>query len=112
MLTVETELYPEVTLGQYKGLEVPKAEAVVTDEEVAAEVDRRAQDSARIVTVERAAKLGDTAVIDFEGFDGGVAFEGGKGENYCLGAGPWARLYPVLRSRSWACPPARARILT
>ena len=84
LLTVETELYPEVTLGAYKGLEVPKAEAAVTDEEVAAELDRKAQESARILTVERAAKLGDTTVIDFEGFENGVPFEGGKGEDYSL----------------------------
>ncbi len=84
LLTVETELYPEVTLGQYKGLEVPKADAVVTDEEVAAEIDRKAQESARILTVERPAQMGDTAVIDFEGFDNGVAFDGGKGEDYSL----------------------------
>ena len=86
-LTVETALYPEVTLGQYKGLEVPKAEAVVTDEEVEAEVDRMAERNARITTVERPAAMGDTVILDFEGFDNGKAFQGGKGENYTLKLG-------------------------
>ena len=87
VLTVATELYPEVTLGQYKGLEVPKAEATVTDEEVEAEVDRMAQQNARIATVERPAQKGDTVVLDFEGFVDGAAFEGGKGENHSLELG-------------------------
>ena len=87
VLTVATELYPEVTLGQYKGLEVPKAEATVSDEEVEAEVDRMAQQNARIATVERPAQKGDTVVLDFEGFVDGVAFEGGKGENHSLELG-------------------------
>ena len=87
VLTVVTELYPEVTLGQYKGLEVPKAEATVSDKEVEAEVDRMAQQNARIATVERAAQKGDTVVLDFEGFVDGVAFEGGKGENHSLELG-------------------------
>ena len=87
VLTVATELYPEVTLGQYKGLEVPKAEATVTDEEVEAEVDRLAQQNARIATVDRPAQKGDTVVLDFEGFVDGAAFEGGKGENHSLELG-------------------------
>ena len=87
VLTVSTELYPEVTLGQYKGLEVPKAEATVTDEEVEAELNRMAQQNARIATVERAAQNGDTVVLDFEGFVDGVPFEGGKGEKYSLELG-------------------------
>lgn len=86
-LTVATDLYPEVTLGQYKGLEVEKTEAKVTTDEVDAEIDRMAQNVARISTVDRAAKEGDTAVIDFEGFKDGVAFEGGKGEDYELHLG-------------------------
>lgn len=86
-LTIESALYPDITLGEYKGIEVPKATAEVTDEEVEAEVDRRANDAARICTVDRAAEEGDTAVIDFEGFTDGVAFEGGKGENYDLKLG-------------------------
>jgi len=87
VLTVSTELYPEVTLGQYKGLEVPKAEATVSDAEVEAELNRMAQQNARIATVERAAQTGDTVVLDFEGFVDGVAFEGGKGEKYSLELG-------------------------
>ena len=86
-LTLSTETYPEVTLGQYKGLEVEKAEATVTDEQVQAELDRMAQNVASTETVERAAEMGDTANIDFEGFDNGVAFEGGKGENFDLKLG-------------------------
>ena len=86
-LTLTTEVYPEVTLGQYKGLEVEKAEAVVTDEQVQAELDRMAQNVASTETVERAAEMGDTANIDFEGFDNGVAFDGGKGENFDLKLG-------------------------
>lgn len=86
-ITVETEVYPEVTLGQYKGLEVERAEAVVSDAEVEAELDRMAQNVSSVETVDRPAREGDTAVIDFEGFDNGVAFEGGKGENYELKLG-------------------------
>ena len=86
-LTIETELYPEVTLGQYKGLEVEKAEVTVTDEQVQAELDRMAQNVASTEEVERAAEMGDTANIDFEGFDNGVAFEGGKGEKFDLKLG-------------------------
>ena len=87
ILTVETELYPEVTLGQYKGVEVAKAEAAVSDEDVANELNRMAERNSRIETVERPIQEGDTVVLDFEGFDNGVAFEGGKGENYSLKIG-------------------------
>ena len=86
-LTLTTEVYPEVTLGQYKGLEVEKTEASVTDEQVQAELDRMAQNVASTETVDRAAQMGDTANIDFEGFDNGVPFEGGKGENFDLKLG-------------------------
>lgn len=86
-LTIVTDLYPEVTLGQYKGLEIEKAEATVTEEEIDAEIDRMAQNVARIETVDGEAKDGDIAVIDFEGFKDGVAFEGGKGENHELKLG-------------------------
>ena len=86
-LTLTTEVYPEVTLGAYKGLEVEKAEAVVTDEQVQAELDRMAQNVASTETVERAAEMGDTANIDFEGFDNGVPFKGGKGDNFDLKLG-------------------------
>lgn len=86
-MVIDTDLYPEVTLGQYKGLEVEKAEATVEASEVDAEIDRMANNIARISTVERAAQDGDTAVIDFEGFKDGVAFDGGKGESYELKLG-------------------------
>ena len=86
-LTLTTEVYPEVTLGDYKGLEIEKAEATVTDEQVAAELDRMANNVASTETVERAAELGDTANINFEGFLDGVPFDGGKGENHDLKLG-------------------------
>ena len=86
-ITMTTDLYPEVTLGDYKGLEVEKAEANVTDEQVQAELDRMAQNVASTEEVDRAAEMGDTANIDFEGFDNGVAFEGGKGDNFDLKLG-------------------------
>jgi len=86
-LTVETDVYPTVTLGQYKGLEVPKAEVELADAEVDAEIERLRDRNARTITVERAAEMGDTVVIDFEGFMDGVAFEGGKGESYSLKLG-------------------------
>ena len=82
-----TPVYPEVTLGEYKGLKAEKPEVKV----LAADVDERlkalADRNTRLVSVEREAKSGDTAVIDFEGFDNGVAFEGGKGENHELEIG-------------------------
>ena len=87
VLTIETELYPEVTLGQYKGIEVPKREVKVEDSEVDAELSRMAERNARIETVDRAAQMGDTVVIDFEGFEGGKPFQGGKAEDYSLTLG-------------------------
>ena len=86
-LTLTTDVYPEVTLGDYKGLEIEKAEAEVTDAQVQAELDRMAQNVASTETVERAAEMGDTANIDFEGFENGVPFSGGKGENHDLKLG-------------------------
>ena len=86
-LTVETELYPEVTLGEYKGIEVPKTTVRITEAEIDAEVKRLAERNSRIVTVDREAKEGDSVVLDFEGFVDGVAFEGGKGENFTLKLG-------------------------
>ena len=87
VLTIETELYPEVTLGQYKGLEVPKHEVKVEESEVDAEVNRMAERNARIETVDRAAANGDTVVIDFEGFVDDKPFQGGKAEDYSLTLG-------------------------
>lgn len=80
-------VYPDVTLGEYKGLSAPKDEVKVS----AADVDERIKSlldrNTRLVSVEREAQEGDTAVIDFEGFLDGVPFEGGKGTNHSLGAG-------------------------
>ncbi len=86
-LTLTTEVYPEVTLGQYKGLEVEKMEVSVSDEQVAAELDRMAQNVASTENVDRPAEMGDTTNIDYEGFDNGVPFEGGKGESFDLKLG-------------------------
>ena len=80
-------MYPEVTLGQYKGLSAPKEEVKVSvadvDERLKALTDR----NTRLVSVDREAKEGDTVVIDFEGFEDGKPFEGGKGENFSLELG-------------------------
>ena len=86
-ITITTDVYPEVTLGEYKGLKVEKAVANVNDEQVQAELDRMAQNVASTETVERPAEMGDTANIDFEGFDNGVPFNGGKGDNFDLKLG-------------------------
>ena len=86
-LTFTTDVYPEVTLGEYKGLEIEKAPVEVSDAQVEAELNRMAQNVASTEVVEKAAEMGDTANIDFEGFDNGVAFDGGKGENFDLKLG-------------------------
>lgn len=79
---------PEVKLGQYKGLQAEKDSAEISEEDIEAELKRIADRNSRMVDVEgREAKTGDTAVIDFEGFKDGVAFEGGKGEMYPLELG-------------------------
>jgi trigger factor len=88
VFTAEVALKPEVTLGVYKGVEVEKTDASVTDEEVDAAIERERESSARTVSVEdRAVQDGDMTTLDFEGFVDGVAFEGGKGENYPLTIG-------------------------
>ena len=86
-LTITTDVYPEVTLGQYKGLEVEKTEPTVTDEQIQAELDNMAKNVASTENVDRPAEMGDTANIDFEGFMDGKAFDGGKGENFDLKLG-------------------------
>lgn len=79
---------PEVEIEGYKGLKAEKVKAVVTDEEIDAEVNAVADRNSRMVTVEdRAAAMGDTAVIDYEGFVDDKAFDGGKGESYSLALG-------------------------
>ncbi|MCR5087804.1 MAG: trigger factor [Lachnospiraceae bacterium] len=76
---------PEVTLGEYKGLEIAKKEITVSDEEIDAEIAKEQEKNAKEINVEdRAIVEGDTATIDYEGFVDGVAFEGGKGENHPL----------------------------
>ena len=80
-------VYPEVKLGQYKGLEAPKANVKVMAADVNARLKEMAERNSRLVSVERAVKKGDTANIDFEGFDQGVAFDGGKGEAFDLEIG-------------------------
>ncbi|MBQ4153762.1 MAG: trigger factor [Clostridia bacterium] len=79
---------PEVKVGEYKGLEAEKLICEVSEDEIKAELERMADRNSRMVEVtDRAAALGDTAVIDFEGFVDGEAFEGGKGESYSLALG-------------------------
>ena len=88
IFTAEVAVKPEVTLGDYKGVEVPKTEITVTDEDVEAELKKEQEKNSRTVTVEdRGAENGDITTIDFEGFVDGEAFEGGKGENYPLTIG-------------------------
>ena len=87
IFTAVVALYPEVTLGQYKGLSATRPVVTVTDEDVDKRLRELADRNSRLVSVEREAKDGDTAVIDFEGFKDGVPFEGGKGENFSLELG-------------------------
>ena len=88
IFTAEVAVKPEVTLGEYKGVEVPKAEIEVTEEEIEAAIKREQEKNSRTITVEdRAAEEGDIVTIDFEGFVDGEAFEGGKGEAYPLTLG-------------------------
>lgn len=90
VLTVSTELYPEVTLGEYKGIEVPKETVSISKAEVDAELSRMQERNARIETADREAKTGDTVVLDFEGFVDGKPFDGGKAEGYTLTLGSGA----------------------
>lgn len=88
IFTAEVAVKPEVTLGKYMGVTVTKIDTSVTDEEVDAALNRERENNARTITVaDRPVAEGDTAVIDFEGFVDGVAFEGGKGENHSLEIG-------------------------
>ena len=83
-------VYPEVTLGEYKGLSLEKEEVKASAADVNARLKSMQERNSRLVSVEREAKKGDTAVIDFEGFLDGVPFEGGKGENHSLELGSGA----------------------
>ena len=80
-------VFPEMTLGQYKGLEAPRAEAKVTDEDVDARLKEMAERNSRMVSVDRAVEKGDIANINFEGFLDGEPFDGGKGEDHDLEIG-------------------------
>lgn len=91
IFTALVALKPEVKLGKYKGVKVDKIDTEVTDEEVDAEINKQRENNARNIEVkDRAVKDGDMTVIDFEGFVDGVAFDGGKGENYPLTIGSGA----------------------
>ena len=85
--TIEVTVAPEVKLGQYEGVEVPYSVKKITDESVQEELTRMAKRNSSIEEVDRPVENGDTAVIDYEGFKDGVAFEGGKGEAYSLKIG-------------------------
>ena len=91
IFTAEVAVKPEVTLGEYKGIEVEKIAVEVSEEEVAAELEKEREKNARTISVEdRAVENGDMIMLDFEGFVNGVAFDGGKGENYPLTIGSGA----------------------
>ncbi len=86
--TFEITLYPVVTLGQYKGIEAEKPAADIKDEQVDAEIESVRRRNARMITVEdRAAQMGDTVNIDFDGYLDGERFDGGKAEGYSLELG-------------------------
>lgn len=88
IFTAEVALKPEVTLGAYKGIEVAKKEAEVTEDEILAQINKEREQNSRMITIDdRAVQSGDITVIDFEGFVDGKAFEGGKGEGYSLTIG-------------------------
>ncbi|HJF19113.1 MAG TPA: trigger factor [Enterococcus columbae] len=86
-IKAEVTVKPEVKLGEYKNLTVAKQDREVTDTDVEERLNQKRNQLAELVVVEEAAKEGDTVVIDFEGFKEGVAFDGGKGENYALELG-------------------------
>lgn len=88
IFTAEVAVRPEVTLGEYMGVEVEKTDVEVTDEEVMAEIEKERESNSRTISVDdRAVEDNDIAIIDFEGFVDGVPFEGGKGEDYSLTIG-------------------------
>lgn len=88
IFTAEVAVRPEVTLGKYMGVTVTKIDCTVSDEEVAEALEKERNNNSRTISVtDRSVQEGDTAVIDYEGFVDGVAFEGGKGENHSLEIG-------------------------
>lgn len=91
IFTATVALKPEVKLGKYKGVKVEATEVTVTDEEVDAKIEKERENNARTIEVtDRPVKDGDMTILDFEGFVDGVAFDGGKGENYPLTIGSGA----------------------
>lgn len=88
IFTAEVAVKPEVTLGEYKGLEVPKAELAVTEEEIQEQIDKERENNARMIDIDdRGVENGDVIKLDFDGSVDGVPFEGGKSENYELTVG-------------------------
>ncbi|MCR5722013.1 MAG: trigger factor [Lachnospiraceae bacterium] len=87
IFTATVALKPEIKLGKYKGVKVSKADTTVSDDEVMAVIEKERDNSARSISVERPVQAKDDIILDFEGFVDGVAFNGGKGENYPLTIG-------------------------
>ena len=87
IFTATVALKPEIKLGKYKGVKVSKADTTVSDDEVMAVIEKERENSARSISVERPVQAKDEIILDFEGFVDGVAFNGGKGENYPLTIG-------------------------
>ena len=88
VVVAKIDVYPDVELGKYKGVEIEKVSTSVLKKDIQAEIDKEVEKNSRLITVEdRAAKKDDIAIIDFEGFVNEVAFEGGKGENHELTLG-------------------------
>ena len=88
IFTAEVAVKPEVTLGEYKGVEVEKSDVEVTDEDINKEVDKERENNSRTIDVDdRAVESGDIIKLDFDGSVDGVPFEGGKAENYTLTIG-------------------------
>ena len=87
IFTAEVALNPVAEIGKYKGVEIDKIDTEVTDEDVNKQIDKEREEQSRMIAVDREAKNGDQAIIDFEGFIDDVAFEGGKGENHALTLG-------------------------
>ena len=104
VLVCKVPVEPEVTLGQYKGIEAERDEVKIMAADVKAELERMAQRFSRSESVERAAKKGDTVRLDFEGFVDGVAFEGGKGEDHPLKLGS-GTFIPGFEDQLIGCKP-------
>ena len=90
IFTATVALKPEIKLGKYKGVKVSKVDTTVSDDEVMAVIEKERENSARRISVTRLVQAQDEVILDFEGFVDGVAFEGGKGENYPLTIGSGA----------------------